>query len=88
MTRKTKVASISSGNIGTDLMMKVIRLSDTLELAAMIGIDPASDGRARATAGRGKPAEGIDGLMKLSEFAQVGFVFDAPVPGRMRDTAK
>jgi acetaldehyde dehydrogenase len=43
---KTKVAIIGSGNIGTDLMFKVIRLSDTLEVGALVGIDPASDGRA------------------------------------------
>ena len=42
-----RCAIIGSGNIGTDLMMK-IRRSDQLDLAALIGIDPASDGLARA----------------------------------------
>ena len=35
---KTRVAVIGSGNIGTDLMIKVIRLSQVLQMAAMAGI--------------------------------------------------
>lgn len=45
---KTKVAIIGSGNIGTDLMIRVMRLSDSLEMGAFVGIDPESDGLKRA----------------------------------------
>ncbi|NEC65654.1 acetaldehyde dehydrogenase (acetylating) [Streptomyces sp. SID9727] len=81
----TKVAVIGSGNIGTDLMIKVLRLSDTLEIAAMAGIDPASDGLARAR--RLKVATthgGVDGLVELDEFADVSLVFDATSAGAHR----
>jgi acetaldehyde dehydrogenase len=75
---KTRVAVIGSGNIGTDLMIKVIRLSPVLEMAAMAGIDPDSDGLARA-ARLGVPttAAGVQGLIALPGFADIGIVFDA-----------
>lgn len=75
---KVEAAIIGSGNIGTDLMIKILRTSDVLEMAAMVGIDPNSDGLARA--GRMKVAtthEGIEGLLKMPEFADVKVVFDA-----------
>ncbi|MFF9803373.1 acetaldehyde dehydrogenase (acetylating), partial [Streptomyces rochei] len=85
MSTRTKVAVIGSGNIGTDLMIKVLRLSGTLEMAALAGIDPDSDGLARAR--RLKVAtthEGVDGLVAMDEFADVRIVFDATSAGAHR----
>jgi acetaldehyde dehydrogenase len=82
MPTKTKVAIIGSGNIGTDLMIKIMRLSDTLEVTAFAGIDAESDGLKRA-ARLGVPitAGGIDGLVALPGFADVQIVFDATSAG-------
>jgi acetaldehyde dehydrogenase len=76
--KKTKVAIIGPGNIGTDLMFKVMRLSTNLEMAAMVGIDPASDGLRRA-ASLGIPTthDGVDGLIALDGFDEIDIVFDA-----------
>ena len=75
---KVKVAIIGSGNIGTDLMIKILRNSDHLEVAAMVGIDPESDGLARAERmGVATTAKGIDGLVQLPEWAGIKIVFDA-----------
>ncbi|MFC8672121.1 acetaldehyde dehydrogenase (acetylating) [Streptomyces griseorubiginosus] len=76
--KKTKVAVIGSGNIGTDLMIKVMRLSDTLEMAALVGIDPESDGLARAARLKvPTTAEGVEGLIALEGFEDIAIVFDA-----------
>jgi acetaldehyde dehydrogenase len=79
---KTKVAIIGSGNIGTDLMIKIMRLSDSLEMGAFVGIDPESDGLQRA-ARMSVPitADGIDGLIAMPEFADIEIVFDATSAG-------
>jgi acetaldehyde dehydrogenase len=82
MSAKTKVAIIGSGNIGTDLMIKVMRLSDVLEMGAFVGIDPESDGLKRAER-LGVPitAGGIEGLMAMPEFRDIEIVFDATSAG-------
>ena len=87
MSRR-KVAVIGSGNIGTDLMIKVLRLSPSLEMAAMVGIDPGSDGLARA-ARLGVPTTsgGVDGLIAMPGFADIAVVFDATSAGAHRVNA-
>lgn len=78
MADKVKCAIIGSGNIGTDLMYKVLRRGRGLELAAVVGIDPASEGLALARAeGVATTHEGIDGLRRLPGYADIGIVFDA-----------
>jgi len=73
-----KAAIIGSGNIGTDLMIKVMRQSDVLEMGALVGIDPQSDGLARAARmGVATTHEGMDGLQRLDVWSQIGLVFDA-----------
>ncbi|WP_434448350.1 acetaldehyde dehydrogenase (acetylating) [Lentzea sp. E54] len=75
---RTKVAVIGPGNIGTDLVIKVLKRSTTLEVAALVGIDPESDGLAKARKlGVATTAEGIEGLIGMPEFADVEIVFDA-----------
>ena len=75
---RSKVAIIGSGNIGTDLMIKVMRTSRHLEMGAMVGIDPESDGLARAARfGFATTHEGIDGLVAMDGFAEIDIVFDA-----------
>jgi acetaldehyde dehydrogenase len=76
--RKLKAAIIGSGNIGTDLMIKILRNGQHIEMGAMVGIDPASDGLARAQRmGVATTAEGVEGLVKLPVFAEIDIVFDA-----------
>lgn len=82
MSQKRKVAIIGSGNIGTDLMIKILRNAQDLEMAAMVGIDPASDGLARAARlGVATTHEGVEGLVRLPVFKDIDFVFDATSAG-------
>jgi len=79
---KTKIAIIGSGNIGTDLMIKIQRLSNVLEMAAMVGIDPDSDGLKRAAdSGIAITHEGLEGLVNLDCYADIKVVFDATSAG-------
>lgn len=88
MKKRTKVAIIGSGNIGSDLMFKVLRLSDVLEMGVMVGIDPESDGLARAARlGFETTHEGVDGLIKSPQFDEIGIVFDATSAGAHRANA-
>jgi acetaldehyde dehydrogenase len=82
MDGKMKAAIIGSGNIGTDLMFKIMRNSKVLEMGAFVGIDPESDGLKRAERlGIAITAEGMDGLVKLPVWPEIGIVFDATSAG-------
>ncbi|ASK34693.1 acetaldehyde dehydrogenase (acetylating) [Alcanivorax sp. N3-2A] len=82
MSDPIKVAIIGSGNIGTDLMIKILRHGKHLEMGAMVGIDPTSDGLARAERlGVPTTAEGIDGLLAMEGFKDIKVVFDATSAG-------
>ncbi len=78
MTKKFKAAIIGSGNIGTDLMIKILRTGKHLEMGAFVGIDPESDGLARAQRmGVATTHEGIDGLLNMENWNEIDFIFDA-----------
>ncbi|MBN8482780.1 MAG: acetaldehyde dehydrogenase (acetylating) [Xanthomonadales bacterium] len=76
--QRRKVAVIGSGNIGTDLMLKLLRHSRRLEMAVLVGVDAASDGLARARAlGVATTHDGLDGLRRMPVYADIDLVFDA-----------
>lgn len=74
-TRKVKVAIVGSGNIGTDLMYKLLKQPGAMELVLVAGIDPTSEGLARARSlGIRASHEGVDAVLAD---ASVKIVFDA-----------
>jgi len=78
MPHAIKVAIIGSGNIGTDLLIKILRHGKRVEAAAFVGIDPNSDGLARAARlGIHTTHLGAEGLLRMPEFRDIELVFDA-----------
>ena len=75
---KIKTAIIGSGNIGTDLMIKIAETSALLEVGCVIGIDPDSEGLAMARErGFATSHKGIEGARALDIWDEIKIVFDA-----------
>jgi acetaldehyde dehydrogenase len=79
---KTNCAIIGSGNIGTDLMLKIINTSKSLNLTGVIGIDPESEGLAMAKSMNVSiSSSGLQGFMEMPEYADTKIFFDATSAG-------
>jgi acetaldehyde dehydrogenase len=75
---RIKAAIIGSGNIGTDLMVKMVKNQINMELAVVVGIDPKSEGLAMARSrGVATTHDGIEGLVAMPVYKEIGIVFDA-----------
>ena len=72
---KVKVAIIGSGNIGSDLMYKLLKQPGHMELVMLAGIDPASEGLARARAFGIRASD--EGIKAILEDPDIKIVFDA-----------
>ncbi|HKT63349.1 MAG TPA: acetaldehyde dehydrogenase (acetylating) [Burkholderia sp.] len=85
--KKIKCALIGPGNIGTDLLYK-LRRSPVLEPVWMVGVDPASDGLARAREfGLKTTDRGVDGLLPHVAADDIRIAFDATSAYVHRDNA-
>lgn len=85
---KIPCAIIGSGNIGTDLMMKLKR-SSTLDAVWMVGIDPKSDGLRRAKRhGLKTTDKGVAGLLPRVKSDGIRIAFDATSAAVHADNAK
>ena len=79
-----KVAIIGSGNIGTDLMIKILRTSAPSRLAALVGIDPALGWTCAGAERMGVPVDrrrGSTASLKMPAFGEIAIVFDATSAG-------
>src|SRR4051812_45911942 len=75
---RVKAAIIGSGNIGTDLMMKMIKYPQNMDLAIVVGIDEKSEGLAMAREhGIATTHEGLEGLRAHPLYKEIGIAFDA-----------
>jgi len=75
---KIKCALIGSGNIGTDIMMKIHSLSNVLEVGLVVGIDSDSDGLTRARElGYPTTHKGIEGAVEMPIWQDIQIAIDA-----------